>query len=49
MLRNHAEAVLEEIYREAVERAAVEMGLPTTSFPEECPLTLKELLAFECQ
>jgi hypothetical protein len=49
VLRNHAETVLDEMYREAVERAAIETGLAADSFPAECPYTVDELLAFECQ
>ncbi len=49
VLRNHAETVLEEMHREAVERAAVESGLAAETFPAECPYTLDELLSFECE
>jgi hypothetical protein len=45
VLRNHAEAVLAEVYAEAVERAAAETGLPADSFPGECPYTLEQLLS----
>ena len=47
VLRNHAEAVLAEVYAEAVERAAAETGLPAESFPGECPYTLEQLLSPE--
>lgn len=47
VLRNHAEAVLAEVYRDAVERAAAETGLPSETFPRECGYSLDELLAFE--
>ncbi len=45
VLRNHAEAVLADAYRKAVERAAGETGLPAAAFPATCPYTLDELLA----
>ena len=44
VLRNHAEAVLAEIYAHAVERAAAETDLAANAFPEVCPYTLDELL-----
>lgn len=47
ILRHHAEAVLAEIYPEAVERAAAETGLPADRFPLECSYTLDQLLAIE--
>lgn len=47
VLRNHAEAVLAEIYREAVERAAAETGLPSEAFPAECGYSVDELLVIE--
>jgi hypothetical protein len=47
VLRTHAEAVLSEVYGEAVERAAAEIGLPAAAFPEECPYSLDQLLGFE--
>ena len=45
VLRNHAEAVLSEVYAEAVERAIAETGLPAETFPAECPYTLEQLLS----
>jgi hypothetical protein len=45
VLRNHAEAVLAEAYRKAVERAAAETGLPAETFPAACPYTLDQLLS----
>jgi hypothetical protein len=45
VLRNHAEAVLADVYRNAVERAAAETGLPAETFPEACPYTLEQLLS----
>ena len=47
VLRNHARAVLGDIYPEAVERAAAETGLPDETFPADIPYTLDELLAFD--
>ncbi len=43
-LRNHAEAKLSDIYADGVRLAMVETGLPETTFPQECPFTLDELL-----
>jgi hypothetical protein len=45
VLRNHAEAVLAEVYRKAVERAAAETELPADTFPAACPYTLDQLLS----
>ncbi|MBI3759169.1 MAG: DUF29 domain-containing protein [Deltaproteobacteria bacterium] len=45
VLRNHAEAVLAECYAEAIERAAAETKFPTSTFPDECPYTLDQLLS----
>jgi hypothetical protein len=45
VLRNHAEAVLADAYRKAVERAAAETGLPAGTFPGVCSYTLDQLLA----
>lgn len=45
VLRNHAEAVLVEMYAEAVERAIAETGLAFETFPGECPYSLEELLS----
>jgi hypothetical protein len=47
VLRNHAEAVLPEMYAEAVERAVAETGLPAQTFPAECPYSLEQLLSFD--
>jgi hypothetical protein len=38
--------VLAEVYREAVERVAVETGLPR-AFPAECGYSVDELLSFD--
>jgi len=45
VLRNHAEAVLANVYRKAVERAAAETGLPAETFPVACPYALDQLLS----
>ncbi len=45
VLRKHAEAVLSQVYPDAVARAAVETGLPATSFPAQCPFALDQLLS----
>jgi hypothetical protein len=47
VLRNHAEAVLASAYADAVERAAAETGLTLPTFPEACPYTVEQLLAWE--
>jgi hypothetical protein len=47
VLRNHAEAILAEVYPEAVERAAADTGLPLDRFPAECPYTVDQLLVVE--
>jgi uncharacterized protein DUF29 len=44
VLRNHAEAILTEVYQKAIERAVAETGLATEAFPGECPYTLDLLL-----
>src|SRR5437764_6561600 len=45
VLRNHAEAVLADVYRKAVERAAAATGLSAETFPVACPYTLDQLLS----
>jgi hypothetical protein len=47
VLRNHAEAVLSDVYPEAVERAVAETGLSSDALPAECSYTLDDLLAFD--
>jgi hypothetical protein len=47
VLRNHAEEVLGEAYRNAIERAAAETGLAAKKLPGECPYTLEQLLSSE--
>lgn len=44
VLRKHAEAVLPDVYAEAVERAVAETGLAVESFPGECPYIFEQLL-----
>lgn len=45
VLRTHAEAVLPDAYRKAVERAAAETGLAPGMFPAHCPYSLEQLLS----
>src|SRR5438477_2163826 len=45
VLRNHAEAVLADVYRKAVERTATETGLSVATFSAACPYTLAQLLS----
>lgn len=45
VLRNHAEAVLADACRDAVEQAAAETGLPELNFPNECPYTLDQVIS----
>lgn len=47
VLRNHAESVLAEVYRDAVERAVAETGLSAEAFPADCVYSLDELLPFD--
>jgi hypothetical protein len=47
VLRNHAEAILEQAYAKAVERAAAETDLPTDRFPPSCQYSFAEVLAFD--
>lgn len=44
VLRKHAEAVLESSFAKAVDVAANETKLPTTTFPPHCPWTIEQLL-----
>jgi hypothetical protein len=44
VLRNHADDVLAEAYGNAVERAALETGLPESTFPADCPYSVDQLL-----
>ena len=45
VLRSHAEAVLSDVYGDAVELAAEETGISAKKFPAECPYALDELLS----
>jgi hypothetical protein len=45
VLRNHAEAVLEDSYHKAVERAIAETGLPAATFPLASSYSLDQLLS----
>jgi len=45
VLRSHAEAVLSDVYGDAVELAAEETGISAKKFPAECPYRLDELLS----
>jgi hypothetical protein len=45
VLRNHAEAVLADVYRKAGERVAAATGLPAATLPAGCPYTLDQLLS----
>jgi len=36
--------ILEEEYRLARRKAAAETGLPISTFPEECPFTIEQVL-----
>lgn len=44
-LSNHLRAVLDDVYRCAIEDAAAETGLPLSAFPAINPRTLEEWLA----
>jgi hypothetical protein len=44
-LRNHAETVLTNVYKDAVRAAAAETRLPAREFPKKCPYTLDMLVA----
>src|SRR5947199_7637380 len=44
VLRKHAEAVLANCYRKAVERAAAETDLPASTFPKKCRYGLELFL-----
>jgi hypothetical protein len=47
VLRNHAESVLTEVYRDAVDRAAAETGWSAQTFPAECGYSVEDLLSFD--
>lgn len=42
-LRNHAAAVLAEVYKDGLKQAAIDTGLPESAFPAECPYSLAML------
>ena len=44
VLRNHATAVLDKAYANAVRQALAETGLPEPTFPDDCPYSLDEVL-----
>ena len=43
-LRNHAGDVMDAVYADGVEQAAIDTGLSATTFPPACPYTLDEVL-----
>jgi hypothetical protein len=43
-LRNHAEAVLDKAYANGVRQAIADTGLVESTFPEDCPYSLNEVL-----
>ena len=47
VLRNHAEAILNNVYVRAVERTVVETELPAATFPNKCPYDLDQLLSVD--
>jgi hypothetical protein len=47
ILRNHADDVLAACYRAAAGDAELETGLPPSTFPEACPWSVDDLLAFD--
>jgi hypothetical protein len=49
VLRNHADAVLGEVYADAVELAMAETGLPRESFPPACPYSSQEAVEAELE
>ena len=49
VLRNHAEAVLDKAYANGVRQAAAETVLPETTFPDDCPYSLDEVLAADLE
>ena len=46
-LRDHAAAELKDVYHSAVQIAADETGIEKTSFPQDCPFTLDQILTEE--
>lgn len=47
VLRNHAQEILADAYRDAIARARAETGLPDGVFPHDCPYTLDAALLGE--
>lgn len=45
VLRAHAAEVLPRAYANGVRQAAAETGVPASTFPEDCPYSLDEVLA----
>ena len=43
-LKTHLPESVAEAYRDAVEEAALETGLPPDTFPEHCPFTSEQIL-----
>jgi len=43
-LKRHLAAAVKEAYPDAIDIASDETGLPTATFPHECPYTLEQLL-----
>ncbi len=43
-LKPYLEQVFDDCYRDAVEQAAAETGLPSETFPESCPYSVMEVL-----
>lgn len=46
-LQNYFLEVFDQCYRDAVDFAATETGLPATKFPSQCPFTAQEVLGNE--
>ncbi len=43
-LENYFDTIVESAYSNAVKRAALETGLPESSFPARCPYSIQEIL-----
>ncbi len=46
-LWKHAQEVLNKVYPRAVQRAAIETGLPVDRFPKECPYSLEQIVSVD--
>lgn len=44
-LKPYLETLLFKSYRDAVERAAAETGLPEAAFPKDCPYAISQIMA----